>query len=446
MSAGPSSGPEPAQPKALNCPNCGATLTVRSFEHAVTIVCGSCHSILDAKDPKLKILQQFADIMEQDAPLIPLGRKGTIRGVPYQVIGFQRRTIQVEGISYSWHEYLLFNPFKGFRYLSEYQGHWNDISTLKSLPKLLNTSPPALVYLGEKYKHFQTAKATTTFVLGEFPWQVRVGETATVTDYIAPPRVISSEEMQSETTWSLGEYMTGADVWKAFAIEGAPPQAVGVYENQPSLLRAGTANVWKGFGVLACALILLMMLIGITARDEQVFSGAYLFNTNALPTSDASFVTDIFDVKGHTSDVEVLSSASVDNQWIYLNYALINADTGQAWDFGREVSYYHGRDSDGSWTEGSNSDTATIPSVPPGRYYLRVEPESDRMRGVIAYSVTVKRDVPQYSFYGLAFLALLLPAIMVTWRAVKFENQRWAESDHGPLIKVSTSSDSDDDD
>ena len=43
-------------------------------------------------------------------PLIPLGSRGKIRGVVYEVIGFQRRTIQVEGISYSWHEYVLFNP------------------------------------------------------------------------------------------------------------------------------------------------------------------------------------------------------------------------------------------------------------------------------------------------------------------------------------------------
>ncbi len=443
MSAGPSSGAPPVQPKALNCPNCGAALTVRSFEHAVTIVCASCNSILDAKDPHLKILQQFKDIMEQDAPLIPLGRKGNIRGVPYEVIGYQRRTIVVEGVSYSWHEYLLFNPYKGFRYLSEYQGHWNDISTLKSLPKMLNTSPPSLEYLGEKYKHFQTARASTTYVLGEFPWQVRVGETAEVTDYVSPPRVISSECMDQEVTWSLGEYMTGADIWKAFAMEGNPPQASGVYANQPSPVSASTARLWKVFALFVAALFLLMVAIGIIARNEEVFTGNYRFNSNAPPNMDASFVTDIFELKGHTSDVELVTSARIDNQWIYVNYALINADTGQAWDFGREVSYYHGYDSDGSWSEGSKSDDATVPSVPPGRYYLRVEPESDRGRGTIAYDITVKRDVPQFSWYGLGLLALLLPAIVVTWRSLSFENRRWAESDHGPLIKTGSRDDDD---
>src|SRR5215469_3529641 len=131
-----SPGPTPAGPpqvKSLNCPSCGATLTMRSFSHAVTIVCDSCHSILDAQDPRLQVLQKF-EAATRDAPLIPLGARGTIRGTQFEVIGFQRRTIQVDGTSYSWHEYVLFNPFKGFRYLTEYNGHWNDRSLLPPIP------------------------------------------------------------------------------------------------------------------------------------------------------------------------------------------------------------------------------------------------------------------------------------------------------------------------
>ena len=109
MSTGPTPSGSP-QVRSLNCPGCGASLTVRSFGNAVTIVCESCHSVLDAQDPKLRILQQFHASTSEDPPLIPLGSRGTIRGVLYEVIGFQRRAIQVEGISYSWHEYVLFKP------------------------------------------------------------------------------------------------------------------------------------------------------------------------------------------------------------------------------------------------------------------------------------------------------------------------------------------------
>jgi len=426
-----SSGPTPAgapQVKALNCPSCGAPLTLRSFSQAVTVVCDSCHSILDAQDPRLKLLQTFNVETGEHPPLIPLGTRGTIRGAPYEVIGFQRRTIQVDGTFYSWHEYLLFNPFKGFRYLTEYNGHWNDVSALRSLP-LGAPGARTLNYLGGTYRLFQTCEAETSYVLGEFPWQVRVGESAEVSDYVSPPRVISSEKTGNEITWSMGEYITGRDVWKAFKLAGDPPQAIGVYENQPSPLIGHVKAVWKLCAALLVALVVLIIGFYSTAQNQQVFSQSYSFNTNGK--TEASFVTDVFELKGHTSDVELSTHASVNNNWIYLNYALINEDTGHAYDFGREVSYYSGYDSDGSWTEGSQNDSVTIPSVPPGRYYLRVEPESDYYHGTLYYSITVHRDVPQFSFFGIAALAILIPAGVITWKFMNFEHLRWAESDYG---------------
>jgi hypothetical protein len=42
----------------------------------------------------------------------------------------------------------------------------------------------------------------------------------------------------------------------------------------------------------------------------------------------------------------------------------------------------------------------------------------------------VRRDVPALSFFWIAALLLLLPAIFTTVRSVKFESQRWQESDY----------------
>jgi hypothetical protein len=330
------------------------------------------------------------------------------------------------------------NPYKGFRYLTEYNGHWNDTSILRSLPTVNNdVSPATTTYLGETYRHFQTAKAGTTFVLGEFPWQVRVGESSDVSDYVSPPRVISSERSVKEVTWSMGEYISGRDVWKAFGLHGDPPERIGVYENQPSPLSADTTKIWLAFVGFLVVLVVMFIAFESFAGNDRVIEDYYVFDTKTR--GEASFVTDVFQLKGHTSNLELTTSADVDNNWIYVNYALINQDTGQAYDFGREVSYYHGYDSDGSWSEGSRTDTVAIPTVPPGNYYLRIEPESDFGRGTIRYWISAKRDVPQPSFFGLALLALLVPAGLITWRSMNFEHLRWAESDYG-------SSASDDDD
>ncbi|HYL62055.1 MAG TPA: DUF4178 domain-containing protein [Candidatus Methylomirabilis sp.] len=423
------SAPPKPQAKALNCPQCGAAITLRALGHAEAVVCDSCHSILDAKDPNLQVLQKFQVIAGEVPPLIPLGTRGKLRGTDYEVIGFQRRGIKVEGISYYWHEYVLFNPYKGIRYLSEYDGHWNDISVCKELPVVRFST---VSYLGEVYKHFQSSDANTNYVLGEFPWQVRVGEHAQITEYVKPPRVLAAEKTENEVTWSLGEYMYGADIWKAFHLPGTPPEAIGVYENQPSPVSENVKGIWGAFIAFAILLAVLMAGFDLFAHKVPVFESSYRFDSGP-PKGEVSFVTKVFDFEGRTSNVEVTTTASVSNSWIYLDYALINQDTGQAWDFGREVSYYYGYDSDGSWSEGSTKDTVVIPSVPTGHYYLRIEPEADLRHPPIAYSVAVRRNVTVPGIFGIAFLALLIPAVAITWRSLSFERARWAESDHPPI-------------
>jgi hypothetical protein len=433
----PLSGPPRPQAKALNCPKCGAAIVLRSFGQAETVVCSSCRAILDAKDPNLAILQQFEIKTSDIKPLIPLGTRGKLRGTDYEVIGFQRRHNEIENISYYWHEYVLFNPYKGIRYLSEYNGHWNDISVCKQLPM---PEGSAADYLGETYSHFQTSEADTDFVLGEFPWQVRVGEKAAVTDYVHPPRVLSSEKLDQEVTWSIGEYMYGREIWECFKLPGAPPEPMGVFENQPSPVTTNVTSIWAAFAVFAVFLLALMAVFDMRAKKEPVLQETYQSN-HADAKGEASFVTNVFELTGGTSTVEVKTSAGVDNHWIYLNYALINQDTGQAWDFGREVSYYHGYDSDGSWSEGKRTDSVVIPSVPPGHYYLRIEPEADPSLPNTAYTVNVTHDVPVFGIYGIALVALLLPVLLISLRAYTFERSRWSESDHPPMQFSSSSGD-----
>ncbi len=439
-------GPKPAA-KALNCPGCGAAITLRALGQALSVVCGSCHAILDAQDPNLSILQSFRKITSSDPPLIALGTRGKIRGNDYEVIGFERRSITVDGIGYCWHEYVLFNPYKGFRYLTEYQGHWNEVAVCKEQP-MVDTRfkiPLEANYLGEVYRHFQTADATTEFVLGEFPWQVAVGEHAQLTDLIHPPRVLSMERVSGEMTWSIGEYAYGREIWSAFRLSGNPPESIGVYENQPSSFTTNVQQVWIAFALFALLILALMAGIEIQASSQPVFHAAYQLNRGE-PKGEASFVTDTFELSGRTSSVEVSTSADVSNNWIYLNYALINQDTGQAWDFGREVSFYSGYDSDGSWSEGGQRDSVVVPSVPAGHYYLRIEPEADALHPRIGYTVDVKRNVPVYAFYGIGLMALLLPPVFITWRSMSFERARWSESDHppNPIFNVNSSSEDDD--
>jgi hypothetical protein len=427
--------------KGLNCPSCGAALEIRGFEHTLTIVCGHCHSILDARDPNLQILQQFKAAQKYE-PAIPLGTRGLVGGNPHEVIGFQRRTTVVEGTEYSWYEYLLFNPYHGYRYLTHYNGHWNLVRTLRALPEQVAKFPkPTFRYQGERYLHFQTATASTTYVLGEFPWQVRVNDSISAMDAIHPPKMLSAETTENETTWSLGQYVSGSQVWQMFKLAGSPPAAIGVFENQPSPY-GQSRKLWRTCLALLLAVLFLDIFFSIFSPKHTVFNSRYQFDPRS--PGEHSFVTDAFEIGGHPSNVQVMLHTDLRNNWAYFNLALINDQTGHAYNFGHEVSYESGYDSDGHWTEGRPDDQVIVPSLPAGRYYLRVEPEMDARAAPMQYALLVRTGVPAGTFYWIAAILLVIPPVLLSFRAISFEHQRWAESDYGTSGFTSSSADSGD--
>jgi hypothetical protein len=424
--------PAPAGPEVkaagFNCRNCGAAIELRALGLTRTVACTSCGAIQDPGDPNIVILQQAA-ASQKVTPTIPLGTVGVLDGHGAEVIGFQRRTIEVDDQTYGWNEYLLFNREQGFRYLSEYEGHWSDIRVVHGIPRQWSIGrKPSAMYQGHEFLAFQTATATTAYVLGEFPWQVRAGDTAVCSDYVDPPLMLSAEKTVEETTWSLGRYTTGREIWKAFKLGGDPPQAVGVYANQPSPYAGKSSRYWTIFIVLALLLLIEGGVRMISAARQPVFTATYTYQPGA---ADTSFVTPIFDIGPRPSNVEVSISTNARNNWIYFDLALINADSGDAFDFGREVSYYFGTDSDGSWTEGSNRDDAVLPTTAPGRYYLRVEPETEKTSVPVSYTITVRRDVPSPLYYLIGLVVLAIPPVLVWMREKGFERLRWSESDWG---------------
>jgi hypothetical protein len=181
----------------------------------------------------------------------------------------------------------------------------------------------------------------------------------------------------------------------------------------------------------------------------MVFEGRFRF-AQAQP-GEHSLVTPVFDVPGRRSNLKVELSTDLDNNWAYFNLALLKEDGSIGYDFGREVSYYHGRDSDGGWTEGRARDSVVLPRVEPGRYYLRIEPEMDPEASrqaasgmTMNYGVRVFRDVPQTLLLWLVLPFLAIPPIWTSIRAASFEGQRWAESDYAPSSSGSDGGDEDD--
>lgn len=433
----------PAVPtRGFNCGNCGAAIELRALTHTQTVVCSSCAAVVDPRDPNVFVIQQAA-LRQRITPTIPLGARGTWHGQPYEVVGFQRRSIEVDDTRYWWQEYVLFNPYRGFRYLSEYQGHWNDIRTVRALIEPEARSRPQATHGGHTFLHFQKAVARTDFVLGEFPWRVTVGEVVTTDDYVAPPLMLSSEATDEEVTWSLGEYTAGAAVFAAFGVPGTPPAPVGVFANQPNPHVARTAGAWRAFKAFAALLLLLFFYRIATADRQTVLEHRYTYQPTVNDSVESAFVTETFTLPA-PGNLEVDLHADVTNAWLGLDLALINLATGEARNVSKEIEYYTGRDSDGTWSEGDQDARLVLSPVPAGEYYLRVDPDSDAAGNVIPYTIRLRRDVPTLLPYGLAFVLLLIPPIRAWLRSSSFESARLAEGDYGSSSSDDDDSDSDD--
>lgn len=444
--------PPIARAKPLACPNCGGPIDFRTFGASVSVVCPQCLSVLDSSNPQLQILQKVNKAQQRRTPVLPLGSRGTLQGAPWELIGFQTRSVNSDGETFEWEEYLLFNPYKGYRYLTNYRGHWNFVVPLEPMPKqIARGTRPAAWFEGHTYKHFSGAMAATSFVLGEFPWRVKVGEKVKADDYIDPPGLLSAETTNDEVTWSKGEYISGADIWKAFNLPGSPPQPEGVYLNQPSPYTGKIGGLWKMFFLMEALLLVLVIVFSLTSKRQVVLNERHQFSAadTQAEKGEPSFVTPVFQLKGRPAPAELAIDTDLSNNSAFFDFALINQDTGQAIQFNKEVNYYFGSDSDGAWSEGKPSETVTIPAVPPGNYYLRVEPEMDFKEQALtpftpksmSYHLTLTHDSPVYIWFVLAAGLLLIPPIWSTIRAKSFEARRWMESDYAP---GATSSGSDD--
>jgi hypothetical protein len=242
--------------------------------------------------------------------------------------------------------------------------------------------------------------------------------------------MLSRESTADEVTWSVGTYTDPEVIRQAFKLRDPLPTPKGIFANQPNPNAGLLERRALTFGVLVALLFFLFFVRVTTARNEQVFQRSYSYSRASGDTG--AFVTPVFELQGRPSNVELEINTSLNDDWAYFNFALLPETGGTGYDFGREVSYYHGVDEGESWSEGSPNDRVILPSIPPGRYYLRVEPEPDAQARLVNYRLTVKRDVPRVWPFLVAFVLIAIP-LGFGWITEKsFEQQRWAESDYAP--------------
>ncbi|MFD0892660.1 DUF4178 domain-containing protein [Luteolibacter ambystomatis] len=406
---------------AVGCPECGGVIQVKAAGLTQSLVCGHCGTLLDAKGSKVAVAQKIEAASRLEHPPLPLGTRGTLKGIEWEIIGCVKRRDQYS----QWTEGLLYNPWHGFAWLTEWNGHWNYMRRVLESP-----DPMSPVFEGRRYKLFAREESMVVAVAGEFYWRVRIGEKSTVADYINPPRILSSEiypELE-EVTWSEGEYISGPEVGAAFGMKNLA-FASGVYLNQPNPW-ATRAPTLSRYAWIATAALLIIQIVGMAGAGKKVVLNQDF--TYEKPVAGAppmpALVSPSFDLDGGQSPARVEAEAAVDNSWIGLDADLVNETTGQTYPADISVEYYHGYD-DGNWTEGSQKAGSDIPGVPPGRYHLQLAPDADPALAKMPFHITLKRGGIFWSNFFLCLIAIWIWPLWAKIRNFSFEARRWSESD-----------------
>lgn len=263
--------------RGIECPGCGASLAI-TLATTQSIACAQCHTVTDVSQGVGGELEHYRQNNSGEGglqPLIPLGATGTLRlgtseAVPWQGVGYlERCDLPAPGDDEEqvfWREYLLYNREHGFAFLvdSEEDG-WSWVRPITGTPA---GQGDRVSWRGITYKKRYSYRAKVTWVLGEFYWRVRRGETAQVTDYAGTGKAsaerLSMEQTAGEVVWSAGRTLDAVVVAKAFGIAGH----AALQRDAAPLAAAGSPKSMSRTAVLIVLFVLLMIILVTCSSDE----------------------------------------------------------------------------------------------------------------------------------------------------------------------------------
>lgn len=398
------------QSTAIGCPSCGAPVNLRAEGLSMSAVCGSCGGILDTATPHLQEIGRISKTVLQVNPILPIGSRGILKDNLWESIGFMRRKDRW----CSWDEYLLFNPWLGFRFLINFRGHW-------SFVKLLPGHYTDTIWNDQEHALYSREEVTTTGILGEFYWRARIGERALVIDHIAPPSILTREVNQdyNDISWSGGEYLDHQAVADAFQIKLPAPQ--GMLLNQPNPSKQKWREILPRFiFILLSYIIIQFACLGIAERKLVATA-----NLAYQGSAEAPLATTPFQLSGLSAPVHVTANSGLPMEtYLGLKGNLVNADTQQTYPLALPLSNYS--------TESHTFDEATLPAVPAGRYYLYFKPDASTNLPATPISLRVSRGGIFWSNFWLGLVLICLWPAWLLLASSSFERKRWSESDYNP--------------
>ena len=426
---------------AMGCPNCGGPLELVAPDKTERVACPYCNSLLDVNQGNLTYLHALTPSPSSQEFALPVGAEGAFDGGPrFKIIGAVVRSVTVEGVTYYWHEYLLYNPSVGFRWLVHSDNHWNFVEPVNPAEVTRTeyiAAGATASYNGRTFKVFQDAPARVEYVKGEFYWRVEQGETVRATDYVSAPLMLSLEQSQNEINWSVGTYLSNAEIEKAFGVADLP-KPWGVAPNQPF-----TGQFYYTWGLLPLVGLLLVaaVMFVVAGIPSTVLSQEITLSPLANAQGTQTAFSQPFDLKGNRN-VKITARAPVSNSFADLDVDLINEQSQEVESVNVPIEYYSGVEDGESWSEGGPEQDATLSSLPGGKYTLRIEGNWQNWQQPMPVTVKVEQSVARGVNFCCSFVLLLLVPLFGLIRKWSFESSRWKDS----MFTTSSSSDDSDSD
>ncbi|MFN7708031.1 MAG: DUF4178 domain-containing protein [Sphingobacteriia bacterium] len=432
--------PAPKYARTFSCPSCGGSLEIKAPGHTITVACQYCSSLIDVNTPEYKVLAAQQAALK---PSLPLGTRMDWDGKTWELIGFmQKRDVEWH---FSWEELLLYNPRYGFRWLSQYQGHYMLLAPIHGQYELSQRGAEVR-WRGLAYRKYHQGRCEVEYVLGEFYWRAQVGDRLGFAEYVAPPYFLSLEADRTEQAWTIGRYVSHRQLQEALKphVQGqlpALPATRGTAPAQPNpYKKSARAMRWTLLLGLA-ALVVVQVMTSSRARRKEVLKLTYETGTmqqdighaNATYDTTRTLISPPFVLKGGVDNVEATTLTNLNNSWIEIDYTLVNEETGETFPLLHSLEYYSGVSGGESWSEGSRETSSLLNAIPEGTYHLEAQAILPPGATGHAWQVVLTRGVVSTANFFIVLALLLIPFGWISLLSYWFEKKRWAESDYSPF-------------
>ncbi|MFO0658297.1 MAG: DUF4178 domain-containing protein [Polyangiaceae bacterium] len=260
----------------IKCPNCGGTIQANAPKRSERMGCPYCGAVSDIALQRVVQMQDAA----RSAIDIPLGSRGGINGREWVVCGYCERSTNFEGERFTWQEYLLWGPGFGFRWLVKDESTWMWVDPINTAELDLSQMPNSVGYQGRSFGLRNTQMARCDYVLGEFYWKVKIGETVENHDFINGNDVIASEFTGDEVNWSMSVPIPWSVIATAFNLPLDGPGSKFSNPNADYSYAGGTDNSktnWQTVLAVVGVIVLIVLCCVCNSMDDDDDSGGFFF-------------------------------------------------------------------------------------------------------------------------------------------------------------------------